>query len=207
VLDLVVKDLIAARWFLLAIIPLYVLQLVGSTASSAAFGAITLLSSALLAAGALIVDESQGTDVLWCSLPVSRREIVFARYASAILGVALGVGLSWIVGRVGDAPLPSAAHAALFSGVVVALAVFLPCYYRWGAGRALAVFAVVVLVVSVALTGLVLSVLRSNTTQASLIEWLGQRQAPVSAGLIVLALAAAATSAAISALVFRRRDC
>ena len=79
VVNLVYKDLVAARWFLLAALPIYSLQLVTLDTSPPVALLFVLIFSALFAFGSIGVEETQGTEVTWCSLPVDRGTIVVAR--------------------------------------------------------------------------------------------------------------------------------
>jgi hypothetical protein len=153
-LSLVWKDVEAARRPLLLVIVLGVFQL----ASFATFGPVflpaALVFSGLLAFIPIPVEEVQGTEILWNSLPVTRGQIVGARYLSVLAGILAGLGTSWVVGQTVTRLVPSGAsgtapfvglgaHALLFSFLALASALFLPLYFGFGAGRGMIVFSAV----------------------------------------------------------------
>jgi hypothetical protein len=157
-LNLIWKDIAAARRLLLFGIPLGIVQLAVFASVGAFILPAALFVAAVLASGSIALEESQRTETLWNSLPVSRAQVVFARYVTVLLGILLGLGLAWAVGQVvgrlmaaagGVAgspdtsmgitnPAPFASPVAmvpLFIVLVVTAALYLPFYFRWGAGR------------------------------------------------------------------------
>ena len=161
-LDLVWKDIAAARRILLILIPLGILQLAVFASVGPFILPAALLFSAVLASGSIALEEAQRTETLWASLPVSRGQIVFARYLTVLLGILFGLGLTCAVGQVvgrlmatglgvgraaaaGDTtsvatmnPAPFAtpiALAPIFVVLILTGAIYLPFYFRWGAGR------------------------------------------------------------------------
>jgi len=231
-LSLVCKDVSAARWFLLLILPLFAVQLIGVAAAPPAFLVVTLLFSALLAFGFLGIDEIQGVEALWCSLPVSRLDVVLARYVTTLLGTVVGLGISWTVGRVAFEwmsrdPQGSTVHieapvyASLFFLIAVAAALYLPCYFRWGAGKGLQVFSVIVLglVVAGAAAGSLLVSLADGAPTlahlnnpdpllvAAVEKWIERWSAVVAVAMTVVALLGTCASAALSAWLYETRDC
>lgn len=144
--SLVWKDIVAARRILLLVIPLGVLQLAVFASAGPFIFPAALFFSAVLASGSIVLEEAQRTEAMWNSLPASRGQVVFARYLTVLLGIVTGVGLSWAVrqgvGRLmpeqgmGSDPIAStAALAAVFVVLVFTAALYLPFYFRWGAGR------------------------------------------------------------------------
>jgi hypothetical protein len=154
-IDLVWKDIVVARWILVFLIPLYALQLGVMASQALVFLFLTLLFTGLLAFGPIGLEDHQNTECLWCSLPITRREVVLARYLSTGLGLLLGLALSWLIGRVAApqvvvgagrdaAPSPGLlAYAGLAVLLAFLAAAFLPCYFRFGAGRGLVVFSAI----------------------------------------------------------------
>jgi ABC-type transport system involved in multi-copper enzyme maturation permease subunit len=152
VIELVWKDLVAARWFLALLILFYSLQLAIMSYQVPLFILMTLLCTALLGFGSIGMEDVQNTESLWCSLPVTRREVVLARYLSTCTGLVLGLALSWLIGRLATRILVSAsgresaaqlgleAYAVLLIVLFLLAALFLPCYFRFGAGKGLMVF-------------------------------------------------------------------
>jgi ABC-2 type transport system permease protein len=201
-LSLIRKDVAVARWFLWLILPLYAIQLVGIADSPPARIVVTLIFSTLLAFGAIWLDESQSTEILWNSLPVNRRDVVLARYATTLLGTVVGLGIGWLVGKLMQ---PATAFgpgllATLFFMLAVAGALFLPCYFRWGIGRGLQAFSLVVLgLVAIVAVGTSLLELGSGGPES-----LGNIVAGAIATLALLVLCA---SCALSIRLYERRDC
>jgi len=231
-LRLVWKDLVAAEWVLLAWIPLYAVQLAGVASLPPALLIITVLSTAGLAFGSIGIEEIQGTERLWCSLPVSRRDVVLARYAATATGILLGLGTSLAVARAARSWLFTApAEAAAFPGAgVYAIlaafflfhaALFLPCYFRLGAGRGLILYIFLTLVLLVLVSALgwlvvhlaggpdVLEALRARDPErlAAARKWIEQYGGFVSGGLAAVAFALFCISAALSVSFYSNRDC
>lgn len=111
-----------------------------------AFATAALVSVCLL-------DARSGADRFIHSLPVTRADVVRARYGTAIVLAAVVLGIGAAVGMaraVATAP-PAAGWPRWFSPDVglaylvvmaVIIAVYLPCYFRWGYGRGTVVAAV-----------------------------------------------------------------
>jgi len=161
-LNLVWKDVAAARRVLLILIPLGILQLAVFASVGPFILPAALFFSAVLASGSIALEETQRTETLWASLPVSRGQIVFARYLTVLLGILVGLGLTCavgqVVGRLMDTGLgagsaasagattsatamnpalfaTSTALAPIFVVLILTAAIYLPFYFRWGAGR------------------------------------------------------------------------
>ena len=149
-LRLVRKDLQVAAGFgwLLAwlVAPSY---LVPALAAARGGGAIFWLDVAFATAALVsicLMDARSGADRFIHSLPVTRADVVRGRYGTAVL---LGAGSGLLGTLVGVAPaLTSASAAAAWPRwlspdvasayvvvMAVVIAVYLPCYYRWGYGR------------------------------------------------------------------------
>lgn len=152
--ELVWKDIMVVRWFLVILIPFYAIQL-ATFVQTPLFFLVTASFTALLGFGSIAFEDRQNTESLWCSLPVTRREVVLARYLSTGLGIFLGLAVSWLVGRIiaqladaeggRDAATPPGlqAYVGLFILLGLFAAVFLPCYFRFGAGKGLLVFSAI----------------------------------------------------------------
>lgn len=230
-LRLVWKDVAVAGWFLVAGIPLYAVQAVGMAAAAPALLFVTILFTAALAFGSIVIEEIQRTEPSWLSLPVSRRDVVVARYASTVLGTLLGLGTSWIAARVAsawilaDSRLPSApagagAYAALFAFFLLAGALFLPCYFRLGLGRGLLLFSglSLALIVLVSLAGSAavrlaggpeaLETLRLQDPErlAAARAWLDRWSSALAAGAVATTVVLFAGSAALATAFYRNRD-
>ncbi|UCC73731.1 MAG: ABC-2 transporter permease [Gemmatimonadota bacterium] len=170
-LSLVWKDVVAARWLLLLVIPLGAVELAVMSFTPAFYVIAVLTFSALLALGSIPVEEYQRTELLWNSLPVSRGAFVTARYLTALVGMVAGLALGWALAQAvtrlassaADGPaalLGLDAHAVMFGVLAFSVAAFLPLYFRFGAGRSLLFFsaiAVAALLVVSLLAQLILS--------------------------------------------------
>lgn len=111
-----------------------------------AFGTAAIVSVCL-------IDARSGADRFIHSLPVTRTDVVRARYGTAVvlallvLGVGVAIGL--VAGSVSNsagAPSPRwfSADVGLAYLVVMAtvIAIYLPCYFRWGYGAGTVVAAI-----------------------------------------------------------------
>jgi ABC-type transport system involved in multi-copper enzyme maturation permease subunit len=228
--NLVWKDITMARWFLVAAIPIYVVQLMSLAGIPPAFALLTLFGAGFFGMVSIGVEESQDTETLWNSLPVSRDQVVYARYATVLLGVGFALAASWGVGASlvalfpredpGGGPLGAAAYVAIGSFVLLLAAVFLPCYFRFGAGlgaqvfTALAVGGLIVLSVAGALVLLIrgdadaLAQLRSPSPEQIevLTTWLEVRAGWLLGGLAASAVAITTWSSMLSVQFYRARD-
>jgi hypothetical protein len=177
-----------------------------------------------------LLDARSGADRFVHSLPVTRTDVVRARYGSAVtlaivvlgIGAAAGMALSTATAPSGaNWPRWFAPDVGLAYLVVMAviIAVYLPCYFRWGYGRGSVVAAVV-------LAGLVIAgdVIGREAGLASglaphpaglprglvvrAVVAVADARGLASAGVVALAGAAAvlAASAAAASRLYRRRE-
>jgi ABC-type transport system involved in multi-copper enzyme maturation permease subunit len=173
---------------------------------------VTLIFTSLMAFGSLGIEETQGTEPTWCSLPVDRSQIVLARYSTTLLAILLGLGLSWAIH---SGSLGLAAQSLSFFMLTVTASLFLPCYFRLGIGKGIMVFAVIMLgiLMSFAAAGALLSymthgsALPDGQSIAAAEAWLEPLVPFVAIGLLTLALAAAGVSAFLSVRWYSARDC
>jgi len=227
-LSLVWKDIVAARWLLLLVIPLGIVQVAVMSFLPVIYIVAVLSFAALLALGSIAVEEAQRTELLWNSLPVSRGQLVAARYLTALIGMVTGLALGWVLAQAmarlasSGADGPSAligldAHALLFGLLACGVAVFLPLYFRFGAGRAL-LFCSAIAVATLLLVSLLAELILSAKGYPSpisdpeawraaapalmrrLTEWL----APRFGRLLALFLGAAVIVMGVSLLISRR---
>lgn len=145
-LNLFLKDLRAGAVFLWAAVPFYVLWGLQVFSFGGAFFWGTVISASLLVVGVCTLDWKNGADLLVHSLPVTRADVVRARYLTAAaagalslaLGAALGIGAAFLLESRG-VPWPRwvAADVALafVAAYALVIAVYLPCHFRWGFGR------------------------------------------------------------------------
>ena len=151
-LSLIWKDFVAARrLLLLLVIPLGGVQLAVLASVPPIYPIAALSFAAVLAFGSIAVEETQRTELLWNSLPVTRGAFVTARYLVALIGMTFGLTFGWVIaqltvrsisiGGLGAATFTSfTAHVLMYGMLVLAAAVFLPLHFRFGPGRAIMLF-------------------------------------------------------------------
>lgn len=228
--ELVWKDVVGARWFLIGGLPVYAIQLVSMSFAAPAVLLTTIVYSAAMAIVPLVIDEIQGTESLWCSLPVSRRDLVLARYASVLGAVVAGLAISrlgvaaaerWIEPASGmDVPhLGLGAYAAMFVLLALCAAAYLPCRFRLGTGRGTLAFtaiAAATLVAATALTAVVAWVVGDPAlltrrpdaeTLAAVEAWLAVWRVVLLAAALLVTAGVLAGSAALSVRFYAARDC
>jgi len=104
----------------------------------------------------LIIDDKYRIEPFFISLPLKRREVVYARYLSSGFIILLGLVLYFFTSFLLDSfipidivdfmPLISPEGAAVFLIPVVLLTlIFLPMYFRLGLGKALLFFPAVIM--------------------------------------------------------------
>ena len=145
-LNLIYKDLRVGLVFLFLAIPCFAIGASAGVRSGPVFFWISLVFAAALVLGTSQMDWRHGVDRFMHSLPVSRDLVVRARYAWALLAGALTLFVAGSAGVVQAARLTSAgqqwprwvsadvvlAWVLLF---VIIVALYLPCYFRWGHGK------------------------------------------------------------------------
>lgn len=152
--SLIWKEFVAARLLLWLVIPVGAVQLTVMASTPPLYPLAALTVAALLAFGSIALEETQRTELLWNSLPVTRGELVTARYLTVLIGMTVGLALGWAIAQVAVRPLATnaagsaaftglAAHAFMFGVLAFAAAVFLPLYFRLGAGRGVVSFSAV----------------------------------------------------------------
>jgi len=229
-LDLVWKDVVAGRRAFSVVISLGVLQLAVTGSVGPVFLPTAFLFSGVFAFSPVFLEETQHTEILWNSLPVTRGRIVAARYLSVVLGILVGLGLSWAVGQVVTRLMRSGAGgpagagdlhamALLFVVLMLAAALFLPFYFRWGLGRGGVIFSVVgaaATLLAAVLVQVVLAVkgysdpifdpetLRKVSRQVA--EWLMPRWGRVLSLLMGFSACAMAVSLLVSWWLYETRD-
>jgi len=228
-LSLIWKDFVAARrLLLLLVIPLGAVQLAVLASVPPIYPLAALSFAAVLAFGSIAVEETQRTELLWNSLPVSRDALVAARYLVALIGMTFGLALGWAIaqltersisiGALGPATFTSfTAHLLMFGMLVLAAAIFLPLHFRFGPGRAVMLF-LAITVGTVVVISLVAQAIMSAkgypspifdpeawraagpALSAQFIEWLVRRRGQ----LLILFLSCSFLSLAFSWVVARR---
>jgi hypothetical protein len=145
-LSLVGKDLRAGALYLAVKAPVLGLFLLESLLIGKRFVIVASVEAAILAVVASALDWSVGAEPFVHSLPVSRRDVVKARYATFLLlsGVWLAVAAitalivaSIVLARGGIWPawvaLEAVLRAVIYVGVFIAI--FPACVFRFGMGR------------------------------------------------------------------------
>jgi hypothetical protein len=147
-LKLCYKDYLSSRWLWLCVVVLYVLYIIqpmGRVTLIMTFGALAVYATLAVT---LIYEDQNKTEVLYASLPLTRRTIVHGRYL--LTGFILLGGAAVIFGSAAltlvrlKAPAYQEALSPLLSvdgvtgyfiGAVFLLMSFLPFSYRFGLGR------------------------------------------------------------------------
>jgi len=176
---LLAKDVRLVAPYLWLIVPVHALYSIQAFLNPELYFWMNLAAALAWTVAVTAIEWHLDADHVVASLPVTRTAIVSARYASAIGGLAVGAALFVLYGHVtmGVATERVAAHWqgspswATVDGVVaflsigfVAVAAFLPFFFRWGlpAGASLFAASAVVFV----LAGTVVSRALSGTTPA-----------------------------------------
>jgi len=229
-LDLVWKDLSAARRLLWLVLLLGGAQIAAMSFLPLIYVIGVFIFSALLAFGSLAVEENQRTELLWISLPVSRGQIVTARYLTTLVGAAVGLALAWALSNTLTRLAPAAAegpagllspssHVVLLGLLLLVAAVYLPLYFRFGASRGLLCFlaiAVAGLIIVSLVTQSILSAKgygaltadpeRWRALMMRLIEWAEPRFALLLSFFIGAVASVVSVSLIISRRVYEARD-
>ena len=188
-----------------------------------AFATAALVSVCLL-------DARSGADRFIHSLPVTRADVVRARYGTAIVlaVVVLGIGAAVGMARALATAAPGAAWPRWFAPDVglaylvvmaVIIALYLPCYFRWGYGRGSV--AAALLLAGLVIAGDVVGSEADSLTRLApgagglprglvvrAVVAMADTRGLAAAGVIALAGAAAmlAASAAMASGLYRRRE-
>jgi ABC-type transport system involved in multi-copper enzyme maturation permease subunit len=222
---------VAAQRLLWLVIPLGTVQLGVMALVPGMYPLAALTFAALLGFGSIAVEESQRTEPLWNSLPVSRSQFVTARYLTTLIGIVAGLAFGWALAQAvtrlaasgPTAVLRADAHAVLFAVVVLGAAVYLPLYFRFGAGRGALLFsavAVVTLLVVSLLTQLILSAMgypspisdpdawraAAPTLMTRMMAWVAPRFGSLLTTFVGFSLVAMGVSWLISRRVYEARD-
>ena len=151
-LALIRMDWTLNRRILLQLTPLflfYALMALGGTRGVVGLGFVL---ATILMALAVFQNLRDSVEPFVCALPVSRAQIVLARYAVSLTGLALGLALAlalgWAVGRLGlrwsqeiDLSIVRAGLGCQGFLLGAVLFLYLPFHFRFGGDRGLGVFA------------------------------------------------------------------
>lgn len=197
-LTLVQKDLraVAGYGWLLAwfVAPSYFVPAFAAARSGGAIFWVDVVSATAALVSICLMDARGGADRFIHSLPVTRADVVRGRYGTAVLlGAGSGVlgALVGVVLALTSAPAAPAwprwlspdVAAAYVVVMAVVIAVYLPCYFRWGYGRGSVAAAL-------AMAGLVIA--GDLAGGAFVAGPLAARQPGLPAGIVVQAAAAVA---------------
>jgi len=159
------KDLKVSCLWLSGVALFYLLTAVSVSRSDQAFFWLAICLVAALVATVPALEWRFEAERFVCSLPISRAAIVRARVAAALLGAGAGLALWLASGLALEAVLSRPGSFATswvrlesilaFSlSAVVGIALFLPCYFRFGLGKGSGVFALL----AIALAGATLTI-------------------------------------------------
>ncbi|MCP4548549.1 MAG: ABC-2 transporter permease [bacterium] len=144
--NLLVRDLIVLRFYMLIGIPLAVLFLFPFADEPLPhfFGGVALTT--LLALTACILDDKYQTHGFFCCLPVSRARQVWCRYLSSLIAIVIGLlvvmGQGLVIDKINGGPgltyFHSGGNCLIFVIIpLVMISLFYPIYYRIGVGAAM----------------------------------------------------------------------
>lgn len=159
------KDLKVSFLWLSGVALLYLLTAVSVSRSGRAFFWLGICLVAALVATVPALEWRFEAERFVCSLPVARATVVRARVAAALLGAGVGLALWLASGFAFEAvlsrPASFATSWASLEGIlafclsaVVGIALFLPCYFRYGLGKGSGVFALL----AIALAGAIVTI-------------------------------------------------
>lgn len=150
-LALIRKDLIACRLFFLIGVPLYALWALSTFQNPLGFLLLNVGAIVALTLAPIVVDDKYRIDTLVCFLPPSRSKVVLARYLMALVALLIGLGAQYGFGALLSIWFSqtrfwtSCSPEILFVFCVVPVgfvALYLPCFFRFGLGRGSFAFAV-----------------------------------------------------------------
>ena len=148
-LKLMQKDITvvtAFGWLIVwLVVPSYLVPATAAARTGGVFLWVNVAFGAMMIASVCLLDARNGADRFIHSLPVTRTDVVLARYGTALVltAVALAAGAAIAVVRGlasvsagGDWPRWIAPDVVLAYLIVMAvvISVYLPCYFRWGYG-------------------------------------------------------------------------
>jgi hypothetical protein len=160
-LALIRKDLIACRLFLIIGLVVYVLYALSAYQQPLIFFFMNIGVTILLFQMPIVVDDKYRIDTLVCYLPPSRRMVVLARFAIALIALLAGLGLHYGLGAIlsfyfeeqGFWTLCAPQAVLAFCITPVALvSLYLPCFFRFGLGRGTFAFAILIAILTIFVT-------------------------------------------------------
>jgi hypothetical protein len=218
-LKLLVRDVRVVMWDLWLLAAIYALMSITAARHAQAFFVLGVAFAAVLIVAVPAMEWMFDADRFVCSLPVSRATLVLGRYLSAFGAIALGL-VVWM----GSAALlssrytgadPSLSRWVSVDGavaycviLVMLVAIFLPCYFRYGLGKGAAVFSLCVMALSAILAGMRWTVRASMGDAMPDLSTVDFDAVRVLARLFWIAVVAGFTmaSAALSIRLYQRRE-
>ncbi|MDP7014761.1 MAG: ABC-2 transporter permease [Pirellulaceae bacterium] len=158
---LIRKDLIACRLFLFIGLGFYALWAACTYRQPLGYFALNVGATMVLILAPLVVDDKYRAETLVCFLPPSRSKAVLARYAMALVALLVGFGAQYGLGAILNIRAQEAGYQVLcapqavlaFCAVPVTLvALYIPCFFRFGLGRGSLAFAVLMIALTTLLT-------------------------------------------------------
>lgn len=145
-LRLCLRDVIVNKYIWLVTLPFYLVYGAIFFRTNVGFLLIHVLFSLGLVIGMLAVEEMNGTDRLFCSLPLKRATIVAARYLSSFLIGLFVLALFLLYGSFLDSTMngaaldfgPVKARSAAVSYLIfltLAFSLYFPFYFRFGTAK------------------------------------------------------------------------
>lgn len=233
---LVAKDFRITRLFWLPAVFSYLVFLLTACEVTWLMLLVGIVLVLVLSSLILLIDDVHRSEVLYGALPVTRRDIVLARYLTVgiITAICLALfylGTAEIMALFGEKgsylrPLMSPRTGlAFFASVGLSMSIFLPLFFRFGLGKAVLRFLIIVLGGSIVLTAflelfgpdLVALLNRGRdgavtATGPALVPAFLSRiesllgEIPFAAFVLTVTAAAVAVSARSSIRIYRRRD-
>ena len=164
-LKLLVRDLRIVVWDLWLLAAIYAVMAIQASRHAQAFFVVGVALAAVLVVAVPAMEWMFDADRFVCSLPVSRARLVLGRYLSAFaaitVGLAVWMGSAVLLSRRFAGADPKLSQWVSLEGAVaycviltLLVALFFPCYFRYGLGKGAAVFALSVMALGGILAGL-----------------------------------------------------
>lgn len=221
-LNLIIKDMLVQKRELksnvmsLVVIILFIfaLQFLGAPCVYMVFPFLFSISYIISSCGAL---EKNDVDVLINSLPVKRKDIVFSKYASALILFLIGILLDIIVLEVLKILGLSHIKRFNFTYIIISLSycafyvsVYLPVYFSLGNIKAQGINTILLMCTTIFLiiTVTIFTVVENGNAKASLIKLFKMNNFNIFliVGCIIFSVVVTIISCVISLLAYKNRD-
>ena len=229
------KDVLAGRRYLWIIVPFFMVYGVMVYITTSMYPIVCGVFVFFLSIAPALLETRYKSDILFCSLPLSRKQVVLGRYAGSVVIALFGLAVSFIYSIILDSlvgdhgvgiPLDSMAFILImFTGMIILfLAAFYPFHFAFGFGKGIGAFGVVILataalaiVVAAVIYVITDGTLRGFSPQLTIehirrvsnaMAAVNERLGSVGLALIATAIVASATalSIRISVALYGRRD-